>query len=335
MYFDFTGATFDSGDFSHADFSGSFVSFIEAEFAANTVFFTGSQFCDGRVSFDGCKLTGGGLDFRECVFLAPTSEQSADPNETITALRRLNVRGHVYRVDRDLNSCLTFIDAKFNEGSIDFSHSHFKGGIVDFWSARFDHAYADFTDLKFEDGRLDFLQTQVTSDQFHMDRGIFSGGTVSFDQARFFGKDSYASFRDSEWSGAYLELTYCKFAGPCLIDFEHARFLDGVVDFTESRFAGARGRFDEIYLGDCALVMKDTEYYDRPQVTFSGDLAAGSIDFEGAKFYNDGVSFRRAQIAGTLIDFSRVGDWAHPPDLPDGSSERSSVLLPQSPAADE
>jgi uncharacterized protein YjbI with pentapeptide repeats len=269
------------------------------------------------------------LDFRECVFVNPADEPLADPTEAAAALRRLNVRGHYYGMDRNLDACVTFVGAKFEKGAIDFSHSIFRGGVVDFFTARFEDADVEFSDLTFEDGKLDFSQALVTSHDFHMERGLFSGGVVSFDEVRFYGRDCYASFGATEWSGAVLELVDCKFAATCFLDFRDTRFLDGVINFTGSGFAGARVRFDGIDMRNCSLLMKDTAYYEQPEVTFSGNFVAGRIDFESASFFTHGVSFRDAKIIGTVIDFSRIADWSSPPDLPGNSAESGLVLLPE------
>ena len=57
--FDFTGATFDGGDFTKAVFSGGTVNFGGAEFCGGTVDFTEAEFSGGTVNFAGAGLAGG------------------------------------------------------------------------------------------------------------------------------------------------------------------------------------------------------------------------------------------------------------------------------------
>ncbi len=65
---DFTGATFDGGDFSLARFSGGRVTFAGAAFTGGNVAFGGAEFTGGRVTFNGAKFTGGDVTFTRAQF---------------------------------------------------------------------------------------------------------------------------------------------------------------------------------------------------------------------------------------------------------------------------
>jgi uncharacterized protein YjbI with pentapeptide repeats len=61
--FDFTGAMFDGGDFSHAVFCGRQVDFRLAVFSGGHVGFGGAKFSGGRVGFSGAQFSGSEVDF--------------------------------------------------------------------------------------------------------------------------------------------------------------------------------------------------------------------------------------------------------------------------------
>jgi hypothetical protein len=94
---DFTGATFDGGDFTRANFSGGRVTFDEARFTAGTVSFDGAEFAGGEVDFDGAEFAGGQVDFDGAEFAG----------------------GQV-----------TFTWAKFTGGRVTFDRAGFTAGVV-------------------------------------------------------------------------------------------------------------------------------------------------------------------------------------------------------------
>lgn len=105
--FDFTGATFDGGDFSNAVFSGGWATFDEARFAGDVVF-EYAQFTGGTVSFLGAQFTGGTLWFTRSQFTdGPASFSDA----------------------QFTNGQVTFQGAQFT-GSVTFAGAEFTGGVV-------------------------------------------------------------------------------------------------------------------------------------------------------------------------------------------------------------
>ncbi|MEU7428305.1 pentapeptide repeat-containing protein [Streptomyces sp. NPDC040750] len=70
--FDFTGATFDGGDFSDATFSGGVVSFHSATFSGSTVNFHGTRFSGSTVNFKEAVVSSGTVDFRQARGTTPS-----------------------------------------------------------------------------------------------------------------------------------------------------------------------------------------------------------------------------------------------------------------------
>lgn len=113
LNFDFTGAVFDGGDFSFAEFSGGTVSFWHAEFPGREVIlFDSANFSGGEVDFTGAHFSGGAVSFDGAQFSG----------------------GEVY-----------FTSARFSSGRVDFSNAKFSGGPIDFSAAQFAGSKVDFS----------------------------------------------------------------------------------------------------------------------------------------------------------------------------------------------
>lgn len=70
--FDFTGAVFDSGDFTKASFAGGTVTFQRAEFVSGHVDFGDTKFSGGIVDFSDATFSGGTVAFRGARFSGGT-----------------------------------------------------------------------------------------------------------------------------------------------------------------------------------------------------------------------------------------------------------------------
>ena len=124
LNFDFTGAVFDGGDFSFAEFSGGTVSFWHAEFpGGEVILFDGANFSGGEVDFTGAKFSGGEVSFSDVKFSG---------------------------------SEVSFTGANFSAGGVSFSDADFSGGAVDFSSAEFSGSAVDFIGATFSGGTVDF-----------------------------------------------------------------------------------------------------------------------------------------------------------------------------------
>ncbi|MGW5063553.1 pentapeptide repeat-containing protein [Streptomyces sp. NPDC004096] len=109
-FFDFTGATFDGGDFFGSHFRN-FVYFGGATFSNGMVSFSRTAFSRGLVAFRGATFHGGHVDFSEAVF-----------NGATVGFERATFSG----------STVTFGGAQFSGGTVQFNDAEFSGGTVTF-----------------------------------------------------------------------------------------------------------------------------------------------------------------------------------------------------------
>ncbi|MER7875787.1 pentapeptide repeat-containing protein [Streptomyces solisilvae] len=185
---DFTGVTFDGGDFGGAVFSGGRVTFDGAQFSKGMVDFRLAQFSGGTVSFvgavfSGCRVNFGGAKFTE---------------------------GMVAFAAAVFSGGRVAFDAAFSGGTVDFVFAEFSGGTVDFLFTEFSGSTVIFDHALFSDGEVSF------------DHGQFSGGMVSFDHAQFSGGG--VDFRRAWFSGGTVSFDHAQFLGGTL-DLSH---VDGV-----------------------------------------------------------------------------------------------------------
>ncbi|MDT0484606.1 pentapeptide repeat-containing protein [Streptomyces doebereineriae] len=147
--FDFTGATFDGGDFSDSHFHGS-VSFDEATFSGGRTYFTDTTFANA-VSFTLATVSGGLLAFVRAKFDG-------------------------------------FVDATFSGGQVDFTQASVpRGGLLFFDHAKFAGARVDFLEATFSGGWVNFHSAVFASGGVSFDGARFSGGRMSFAEATFVG----------------------------------------------------------------------------------------------------------------------------------------------------
>src|SRR6516164_10721 len=120
--FDFTGAVFDGGDFSHAGFSGGEISFSEAKFRCGEISFSGARFSGGRVSFAGAEFSGSQVSFAGAEFSGEASFAGAEFSGSQVSFGGAEFSG----------SEVDFADAEFSGGHVDFRRGRFSGGEVSF-----------------------------------------------------------------------------------------------------------------------------------------------------------------------------------------------------------
>ncbi|MFE9607540.1 pentapeptide repeat-containing protein [Streptomyces sp. NPDC006012] len=121
--FDFTGVTFDGGDFSLAVFSGGRVRFAEARFDGGTVDFALVRFSGALVDFTGARVTGGTVDFSRATF----------------ELGEVDFTGAVFS-----GGAVRFDQVVFASGHVDFAGVSFAGSAVGFDEATFSGGAVDF-----------------------------------------------------------------------------------------------------------------------------------------------------------------------------------------------
>ncbi|MGA5453862.1 pentapeptide repeat-containing protein [Streptomyces umbrinus] len=134
--FDFTGVTFDGGDFGGAVFSGGTLDLSEAEFSGGTVDFGRATFSGGTVDFSATKSFGGTVDFRRARFSGGTVNfRWAEFFGGTVDFGQATVSG----------GTVDFNATKFSDGTVNFRHAVFSGGTIDFSEAEFSGATVDFS----------------------------------------------------------------------------------------------------------------------------------------------------------------------------------------------
>jgi hypothetical protein len=137
---DFTGAVFDGGDFSRAEFSGSYVNFGGAVFAGGLVDFRRAVFSGGTVYFARAEFSGARVDFSRAEFSGGT----------------VNLRDAKFS-----DGTVHFSDAVFSGGAVNFNVAVFSGGAVDFGGAKFSGGIVDFDHADFSGAEVDLSEAQL------------------------------------------------------------------------------------------------------------------------------------------------------------------------------
>ncbi|MER7477423.1 pentapeptide repeat-containing protein [Streptomyces sp. NPDC126510] len=193
--FDFTGVTFDGGDFGQAIFSGGRVDFHRAEFSGGIVDFRLAVFSGGRVDFSGVKVSGGTVDFDGAKF----SGARVNFGLAVVSRGRVEFEMAVFSGGR-----VDFEMAAFSGGTVDFHAAEFSGGTVSFGGARFSGGIVHFGSAMFSGGTVYFGGTIGGG-------ATFSGGTVSFGGATFSG--GTVNFGGATFSGGTVNFGASTFSG--------------------------------------------------------------------------------------------------------------------------
>jgi uncharacterized protein YjbI with pentapeptide repeats len=151
---DFTGATFDGGNFTAAQFTGGVVDFSFATFSGGTVDFIGAKFSGGTVDFSRAEFSAGTVNFSRAEFSAGT---------------------------------VNFIQSTFSGGNVTFYATTFSGGTVTFYATTFSGGTVDFIAATFSGGTVDFIAATFSGGTVTFSVAKFSGGDVTFYGAKFSG----------------------------------------------------------------------------------------------------------------------------------------------------
>jgi uncharacterized protein YjbI with pentapeptide repeats len=317
---DFTGVTFDAGDFTDARFPGGIVRFDGAEFPSGRVSFDRAKFSGAQVSFDGAKFSGGRVDFGDTEFSGGrVSFERAEfsgglvvftaPTAKVTGVY-LGGTGD-YLGAKFSGGEVSFMEAGFSGAEVRFDFAEFSGRMVKFFGAKFSDGLVLFTRAKFSGAPVDFRTAEFSGAKVSFEFATFSGGNPNFAMAKFSGglvSFGYATFSGgrvvflAEFSGAEVRFVGATFSGG-EIRFDGVGFSGGKVDFRNAKFSGADVRFN--------------------RVEFSG----AKVSFESAEFSSAEVNFEEATFTGSEVDFRYSDRSSHPPAF-DWESTPAGVTLP-------
>ena len=128
--FDLTGAIFDGGDFSGAQFRSGEVSFREASFLAGNVSFDSTCVCGATLDFAGATFTGGRVSFGQSEFSAGAISFTCWPRSRARKSSSAMNGG----VDR---ASVSFDGATLGAGKVAFDRVRMSGGQLRFDNATF------------------------------------------------------------------------------------------------------------------------------------------------------------------------------------------------------
>ncbi|GAB4054800.1 hypothetical protein GCM10028775_46680 [Catellatospora paridis] len=305
--FDFTGATFDGGDFGGAHFSDGTVIFASAKFIGGDVGFYEAEFSGGTVRFDEAEFSGGTVRFYTAKFSGGT-----------VRFDEAKFSGGTVRFDRAQFSggTISFDEAEFSEGRVAFNRAQFSGGTVSFDEAQFSGGRVAFDDAQFSGGTVAFNEAQFSGGMVAFNRADFSGGTVAYDAALFFG--GTVEFNLAHFSGGTVRFDRSEFSAGA-VALGGAQFSAGIVAFDSALFSGGSAWFRAAQFHG-GMVAFDRAKFSAGMVAFDkAQFSGGTLSFNGAHFSGGSVGFDEAEFSGGTVRFD--------------TAELSDLLLPLGSAA--
>ncbi|MFD7101919.1 pentapeptide repeat-containing protein [Streptomyces celluloflavus] len=150
LQLNFTGATFDGGDFQGAVFTGK-VDFQGARFVGGTTSFDGAWFASSLVTFSDAQITGGEVTFKFAKFIDGT---------------------------------VSFQDSQFTGGEVSFAGAQLFGGLVIFSEAQFTHSQVLFFGTEFMGSGVSFRGAEFASCGVAFLFAKFTAGSLTFHGVR-------------------------------------------------------------------------------------------------------------------------------------------------------
>jgi len=193
---DFTGATFDGGDFSRAHFTGGEVSFQGATFSSDVVWFDGAVFAGGSVWFGGAVFAGGSVRFGGAKFAG---------GEVGFSAAKFVGASVWFGAARFSGATVLFNGALFGDGKVVFDVAIFSGGYVSFQGAVFRGATVRFDGAGFSGGEVRFSGAEFSRGEVRFDGATFRGAAVVRDGEPFFGWNECGFLPDPTWSATPAE----------------------------------------------------------------------------------------------------------------------------------
>ncbi|WP_331737281.1 pentapeptide repeat-containing protein [Streptomyces sp. NBC_00019] len=253
---DFTGAVFDSVNFSAshfqgtvtfdgATFSGAEVDFNGATFSGRLVRFDGATFSGAEVTFERATFSGGGqVRFDGAMFSGRTvrfERTTFSGGGQVYFARAMFSGGQVYFTDATFSGGqVRFDGATFSSGQVYFARAMFSGAEVEFTGAMFSGAEVYFTDATFSSGGVYFDSATFSSGEVHFARATFSGGGVQFFGAMFSGAEVY--FIGATFSSGQVYFARAMFSSG-EVHFARATFSGGTITFVGSTLRGGTVTF--------------------------------------------------------------------------------------------
>lgn len=197
--FDLSGAVFDGGDFSGAQFTDGNFSFRKANFRSGNMSFVAAKLSGRNVDFQGAMFAHGSVNFLR----RSLSVNESNSPMRISLVERSNLwgpsfpRGYCFGIRTSLvlkfgsikrsslpgGGGVSFGNATFSDGSIVFN-SLFFGGYVSFFGAKFIGGNIDFQAAIISGGHVDFEEASFTGTDMRLNEIASWGGQIIFTKVR-------------------------------------------------------------------------------------------------------------------------------------------------------
>ena len=127
---------------------------------------------------------------------------------------------------------MSFVDADFSKGDVDYKNTYFGNGTVDFKFAKFSNGDVSFERASFGKGKKDFKNVEFGGGKIDFRRIEFNDGDVSFEGVEF--GDGKVSFRSTIFGHGHKTFEQSDF-GTGEAQFDKVEFGSGTVSFNQAK----------------------------------------------------------------------------------------------------
>ncbi len=193
-----------------------------------------------------------------------------------------------------------FSFALFEDGNVDFEHTHFAGGPVTFNSSRFGDGDPVFNNMLFRNGNVDFGNVIFGKGTKGFKNSVFLGGKKDFQYCNF--GDGEVSFNNTEFRHGELSFINAVF-GEGNVTFKICRIESGKVAFHYARFGKGNISFERVDFGDSRVDFRAVEFGEG-RVNFNRALFGdGELTFEGCELPRGRFYFKRVVMGKGSLNF--------------------------------
>lgn len=291
-------------DLSHAEFTGTGISFASSRFSRGSVSMHASTISGGGLDFSDARLPAGPFDM---VNLQVESGDISFKNASFGAGRidfqdAAFGKGEIVFTNTDFgDGDVSFVNTFFGDGDVSFKVARFGTGKVDFHYAKFREGNISFERTDFGHGRVDFRTVEFMNGRVNFNRAVFGDGPVTFEASEL--KHGKISFKRTVFGEGILDFELAEY-DDAEVSFDRAVFDVGTVSFHKAKFRTLSlaschiDHYLDLRVAHCRHInLSDTIVRDIIDLMpYDFDLEIGTIDFSGMRL-----------IGRIYIDWSRNG----------------------------
>lgn len=133
----------------------------------------------------------------------------------------------------------------------------------------------------------------------------FSGGTVSFKHARFYGNGRSANFANTYFSGGSVSFEQACFYGGSA-NFANAHFSESITQFENTRFPGGTVSFENVRFSGSITNFHNAKFSGGPTIFQNAHFLGKTTSFAHARFLKGIANFRNTKFFGKFINFGQT-----------------------------